>query len=347
MTQPIQRYALLASFFGLFMIGLSWVVDYSFFFIPSGLAISNTLVSWQPSGSYIAAFAVASVNSLAVGVLSIALCTVIGVAIGLIGVHRNPTVRLLYNFYIGAFRNVPILFVILLFYFIGIALPNPGRAIDVLGVAYLSNRGIALPSFAFGAAAGDPLPLALLGSALAALALPIKGGLRIALATVGLFAFAFLAVDVSTPVLGKFGFQGGLTVPVEFAVLTVALSIYYSVEIAEITRGSILSISTGLVDAAQALGLHAVDRFRLVLAPLAFRFGLPSALNTYVVVLKSTSLGVAIGYTELFSTARLSIASSGRVLESLALLGIYYLAICGTISLVANVVTQKLKTRNG
>lgn len=145
---------------------------------------------------------------------------------------------------------------------------------------------------------------------------------------------------------GEIWVHGGATVPIEFMVLTAALSIYYSVEIAEITRGSILSINKGVIDAAHALGLHAFDRFRFVVGPLALRFGLPSALNTHLVIIKATSLGVAIGYTELFSVSRLAMSSSGRILECLSLMGLYFLVICGSLSLVVNLVNDKLKYWN-
>ncbi|WP_448955254.1 hypothetical protein [Labrys neptuniae] len=345
MTDLVKKYVLVAAFVCLVVLALATAVDFSFFVLPSGLTISNTILPWQPSRSYLAAFAVAAGNSLAAGLISIVLCTILGVGIGLIGARNNPTIAFFYNLYVGAFRNVPILFVILLFYFVGIALPNPAKAPSLFGLVYFSNRGVVFPSIELSGWLSGYGGIALIGVAVAALVVPLRLGLRLLISLASLVLFMALALKFHAPAVGKFGFTSGMAVPVEFMVLTFALSIYYSVEIAEITRGAVLSISRGLVDAAHALGLHAVDRFRLVLAPLAFRFGLPSALNTYLVVLKATSLGVAIGYTELFSVARLSIASSGRVLECLALMGAYYLIMCGALSVAANLITEKLKQR--
>ncbi len=346
MTDLVKKYVLVAAFVGLVMLALATVVDFSFFVLPSGLTISNTILPWQPSRSYLAAFAVAAGNSLAVGLISIVLCTILGVGVGLLGARDNPTITFFYNLYVGAFRNVPILFVILLFYFVGIALPNPAKAPGVFGLVYFSNRGVVFPSVELNGWLSGHGGMALIGIAFAALLIPVRMSVRLLVSLGAVVSFVALGLTFHAPAVGKFGFTSGTAVPVEFMVLTLALSIYYSVEIAEITRGAVLSISRGLVDAAHALGLHAMDRFRLVLAPLAFRFGLPSALNTYLVVLKATSLGVAIGYTELFSVARLSMPSSGRVLECLTLLAVYYLLMCGALSVLANLITEKLKHRS-
>lgn len=342
-----KKYLIYAGYLALATVVLAASVDYSFYLAPSGLVIPSTVVPWDPANTYLAAFAVASGNSLAVGLISIALATVLGVLIGMIGVWNNPTATVLYRVYVGGFRNVPVLFVILLFYFIGIALPAPAKAPDLFGLVFVSNRGLVLPSVELGSGLGGTagyvsLALVALALLLAFLA-PVRKWQRLAAALLALIAAAVVGLDFHAPERGKFGFTSGSNLPLEFMALTAALSMYYAAEIAEITRGSILSINKGIIDASHALGLHAFDRFQRIVAPLALRFGLPSALNTYLVVLKATSLGVAIGYTELFSVARLSMSSSGRVLECLSLMGLYFLLMCGTLSFLVNRINEKLK----
>lgn len=341
-----KKYLIYAGYLALAALVLAASVDYSFYLAPSGLVISSTVVPWDPANTYLAAFAVASGNSLAVGLISIVLATVLGVLVGLVGLWNNPTAAVLYRLYVGGFRNVPVLFVILLFYFIGIALPGPAKAPDLFGQVFISNRGLVLPAVELASGLGGTagyVSLALVVLALLALFAPIRKRQRLSLVLPALIAAAFVGLDFHAPERGKFGFTGGSSLPLEFMALTAALSMYYAAEIAEITRGSILSINKGIIDASHALGLHAFDRFQRIVAPLALRFGLPSALNTYLVVLKATSLGVAIGYTELFSVARLSMSSSGRVLECLSLMGIYFLLMCGTLSFLVNRINEKLK----
>ncbi|WP_119258588.1 ABC transporter permease subunit [Shinella zoogloeoides] len=326
-------------------LGLVLSVEYGFYLSASGLTISSFVLPWDPSWSYLAAFAVAAVNSLAAGLIAILFSTLIGVGIGMLGTLPNPTARLICQLYVGAFRNVPVLFVILLFYFVGILLPSPAKASGLLELVFLSNRGFVLPEFHL----AGTTDLALAGLALAAglvlWRLPVPALTRLCGSVLAALVICWLCFDAEAPEQGKFGFRSGFEIPLEFLALTAALSFYYAAEIAEITRGAIGAVDKGIIEAARALGLHSFDRFRKITAPLALRFGLPAALNSYLVVMKATSLGVAIGYTELFSVARLSMSASGRIIECLSLMGLYFLLICGTLSLVVNYVNTRLRTQ--
>ncbi|RWB32249.1 MAG: hypothetical protein EOQ42_00895 [Mesorhizobium sp.] len=340
-----RRDVLVSIYIAVAIAALSLAVEYRFFLIPSGLNISNTLLPWNSSSSsYLRAFAVAAGNSLAAGITSIVFCTLIGVALGIVGFIPSKPVNTIYRLYLGAFRNIPALFVVMLFYFAGLALPRPADALGVLDVVYFSNRSVVFPNVTVGQV--GVLQITLLFAAAAAVVVPIKLWMRLAAAVGFVLTFVVLTFGAEPPVLGRFGFVSGIAMPIEFVALTIALSLYYSVEIAEVTRGSILSIDKGITDAGRALGLNASDRFRYILWPLALRFGLPSALNTYLVVLKATSLGVAIGFVELFAVTRLSIAASGRVIECLALLSLFYLTICWSFSLAANRLADRMKLPN-
>lgn len=336
-------YALLVLALGF---GLALSVDYRFYLSASGLTISSVVLPWDTSWSYLAAFAVAAVNSLAAGLIAILFSTLIGVGIGMLGTLPNPTARLICQLYVGAFRNVPVLFVILLFYFVGILLPSPAKAPDLLGLVFLSNRGLVLPELHLAGTTGLVWAGLVLVAAPVLWRLPVPALARLCGSVVAVLLICWLCFDAEAPEQGKFGFRSGFEIPLEFLALTAALSFYYAAEIAEITRGAIGAVGKGLIEAAHALGLHSFDRFRKITAPLALRFGLPAALNSYLVVMKATSLGVAIGYTELFSVARLSMSSSGRIVECLSLMGLYFLLICGTLSLVVNRINARLRTQD-
>lgn len=347
MSKPrFQRHQLIIASVPLLAgIWLGSSLDYAFYLSSSGLKISSAVLPWDPAWSFFTAFSVAAINSLAAGLIAILFSTVLGVAVGILGTLSDPSAVSVCRAYVGTFRNVPVLFVILLCYFVGILLPAPAKAPNLFGLVFLSNRGLVLPEMSI----VGPWGLALAGLALLVgllvwrLALPVAA--RIAGLIVALVLAIWLAVDAEAPVLSKFGFRSGFEVSLEFLALTIALSLYFAAEIAEITRGAILSVGKGLIEAADALGLRTFDRFRKITAPLALRFGLPSALNTYLVVMKATSLGVAIGYTEIFSVARVSMSTSGRIVECLILMALYFLLICGTLSLVVNRLNARLRTR--
>src|ERR671937_1653345 len=56
-------------------------------------------------------------------------------------------------------------------------------------------------------------------------------------------------------------------------------------------------------EAGRALGFGAVGTFAHVTFPIGARIALPSSINTYISVLKNTSLLTAVGYAELTNTA--------------------------------------------
>lgn len=326
-------------------IWLGSTLDYGFYLSTSGLKISSAVLPWDPAWSFLTAFSVAAINSLAAGLAAIVLSTVLGVAIGVLGTLSDTTAVAICRFYVGTFRNVPVLFVILLCYFVGILLPAPAKAPNLAGLVFLSNRGLVLPEMSLARPWGLGLAALALVAGLIIWRLTLPRAARVAGLIVAVILAVWLGIDAEAPQLSKFGFRSGVEIPLEFIALTTALSLYFAAEITEITRGAILSIGRGIIEAADALGLRAFDRFRKITAPLALRFGLPSALNTYLVIMKATSLGVAIGYMEIFSVARVSMSSSGRIVECLILMAFYFLLICGTLSLVVNYFNARLRTR--
>ncbi len=65
--------------------------------------------------------------------------------------------------------------------------------------------------------------------------------------------------------------------------------------IAEIVRGTLLSVSKGLKEAGLALGLPMWKVLAYVIGPIAFRRMIPPLGNQFIVSLKDTSLFIVIG----------------------------------------------------
>jgi polar amino acid transport system permease protein/polar amino acid transport system substrate-binding protein len=69
---------------------------------------------------------------------------------------------------------------------------------------------------------------------------------------------------------------------------------------------------------------------------------LPSSINTYISVLKNTSLLTAIGYAELTNTAYSLESVTFRSTEVYATLGVMYLVVVWTLSAVIRLVEARL-----
>ena len=72
------------------------------------------------------------------------------------------------------------------------------------------------------------------------------------------------------------------------------------------------------------------------------RLILPSLTNQYVQLMKATTIGIAIGFSDFFMIVSTSINQSGQTLELLAILMIGFLAINFTIALIMNTINRRI-----
>jgi glutamate transport system permease protein len=96
-----------------------------------------------------------------------------------------------------------------------------------------------------------------------------------------------------------------LGLPIFYGVVF-GLMIYNAAIIGEILRAGVVSLPKGQSEAAYALGLTRWQTMFTILLPQAIRRMLPSLVSQFVVLLKDTSLGFIIGYTELLRVIRLN-----------------------------------------
>ena len=124
------------------------------------------------------------------------------------------------------------------------------------------------------------------------------------------------------------------------ALPSAGLSFYIAAFIAEIIRGGLISVDAGQIEAANAIGLRRADLYRKVMVPQAMRVIVPPLAAQYVSLLKNSSLGVAVGYPDLFSVSNTALTYSGRTIEVLCIMAVIYLLMCLAIGAVANLVNR-------
>ena len=134
-----------------------------------------------------------------------------------------------------------------------------------------------------------------------------------------------------------FNFRGGVTLAPEFIALFLGLSLYIAAFIAEIVRSGIQSVSRGQIEAARSVGLGPGDLNRYVVLPQALRVIIPPAASQYVSLFKNSSLGVAIGYPELFNISNTVTTVSGQAIECVLIMAGVYLLISLVIAVLMNV----------
>ncbi len=113
--------------------------------------------------------------------------------------------------------------------------------------------------------------------------------------------------------------------------------------IAEIVRGSVVSVNKGLLEAGMSLG---ISRFQLIvhiIGPIAFRRMIPPLGNQFIISLKDTSLFIVIGVGELTRQGQEIMASNFRALEIWLAVAIMYLIMTTVLAMSLRHLERRMK----
>ena len=320
---------------------------------PAGFAISFSVIPTDLNSSIGRLIVAGMLNTLLASAIAIVLATFLGLVIGICRLSKNILVSGLAATYVETLRNVPLL-VQLLFWYVAILqlFPNVRQAISVFDLMFMSKRGANIPrpipgdDFGFVAIALLVGIVIAIGIARWARRRQAATGQQFPKGLVGLGVIIGLPLLVSLalgnpvtweiPELKGFNFQGGLVVQPELTALVLGLSAYTASYIAEIVRGGILAVSHGQTEAAYALGLKPGMNLRLVIIPQSLRIIVPPMTSQYLNVVKNTTLAGAIAYPDTFSIVGTSLNQTGRPVENIAIMMVFFLVISILISLFMN-----------
>ncbi|HEX2050174.1 MAG TPA: ABC transporter permease subunit [Actinomycetota bacterium] len=329
-------------------------IDLSFDFLDqrAGFGIGEG-ISYNPNQSFLKAFMVGVVNAIFVAIGGIVLATVVGVVMGVARLSPNWIMRKIAHVYVEIVRNIPPLVqIIFLYTAVILAIPAIGESISVGGIAFVSNRGGAIPWPRAGADIGAWLLFVAAGVVAAAFvwrwrtrvnedtgrpSYRVLGamGTVVAVALVG-YVVVGDAFTIDVPQLGERSYTGGLQMTPEFAGILLGLVIYTGAFIAEIVRGSIQAVPKGQKEAAQALGLRPGQQLRLVVLPQAMRIALPAINSQYLNLTKNTSLAFAIGFPEIINITQTITNQAGRFVQVFLMMVVAYLLLSLIISAAMN-----------
>lgn len=353
---------------GLVLIGFVWFmasnmlanqerlgVPMSFRFLdsPAGFQLSFATISVTLDSPISRILLVGALNTLFASAITAVMATILGVIIGISRLSGNFLISRLAGAYIEVLRNTPLLLQLVFWYAsVVAALPAVKSSLSLFNAIFLNKKGLYVPEPIFQPGAG--LVLAAFIVAVAATVVIRRWSIKRQEATgqrfpvlvtsvlllLGLPAIVSLAVgrpvEWEVPVLGGFNFNGGLAFQPEVVALIVGLGLNSSAFIAEIIRGGIIAVSHGQTEAALALGLKPRWTLRLVVIPQAQRIIIPPMVSQYLNVVKNSTLAGFIGYPDLFSVIGTSQNQTGRAVECITILMLFYLAVSLVISTVLN-----------
>ncbi|MEZ4503987.1 MAG: ABC transporter permease subunit [Dehalococcoidia bacterium] len=373
-SRRTQRFAIQAAFLAGFALVLVYLVarartlDLGLGFLesPAGFALANEwAVSHNPNASRLDAYVVGVWNTIRLVVVGIGAATVLGIVAGVARLSSNWLVARLATLYIESVRNTPLL-VQIIFWWLAVFLAMPAIADrrHVLELAYLSNRGLALPWFTGESLAllwFATLPVALLAGwwvrrtrvrtedMTGRSTYPNAAGLA---TVVGIAAVTFVAMGLplrpTVPEIVESGaailrYEGGVVVTPQFAAVLFALVVYTGSFIAEIVRASIQALPRGQTEAAMALGLNGYQRLTLVILPQALRTMIPPLTNQYLNLTKNSSLAIVVGYSELLFVGNVIINNAGHAVPMFILVILTYQVMSFVISGGMNFLNRRLQ----
>lgn len=129
--------------------------------------------------------------------------------------------------------------------------------------------------------------------------------------------------------------QLGINLPTLWK-LVVPLTIANSAVFAEIVRAGILSLPRGQREAALSLGMRPGQAMRHVVLPQAARNVAPSLVTQLVSLLKDTSLGYIVAFTELLYRGQVLASYLHLLIPTYVAVTVIYLVVNGSLSALAS-----------
>ena len=164
--------------------------------------------------------------------------------------------------------------------------------------------------------------------------------------TIVMFFIMGSPIALDYPELKGFNFRGGLQIGAPLIALWLALSVYTGAFIAENVRAGIQAISKGQTEAASSLGLRPKRVMNLVVLPQALRVIIPPLISQYLNITKNSSLAIAVGYADITATlGGITLNQTGRAIECVLLLMLFYLTISLSISAIMNVYNNSVSLK--
>ena len=347
-------------------------ISYEFLGSPAGYDINQTLIGYDSQSTNLRAAFVGIINTMLVAVLACTTATFFGVIAGVLRLSNNWLVRKLMAFYVEIFRNVPVLiWIIIIFTVLTAVLPGSRAYLGAepekelfLGYFAFTNRGVYAPAPIWNAGSGVVIAV-FIASIIGIFAyrryaknllyatgklLPTGWPTLVILIVPTVLAFFIMGqpigLDAPDPLANRFNLKGGIQIGAPLIALWFALSIYTGAFIAENVRAGIQAVSKGQTEAAAALGLRSGRIMNLVVLPQALRVIIPPLISNYLNITKNTSLAIAVGYADITATlGGITLNQTGRAIECVLLLMLFYLVISLGISMLMNVYNNAMKLK--
>ncbi|MBA4537263.1 amino acid ABC transporter permease [Bacillus aquiflavi] len=123
----------------------------------------------------------------------------------------------------------------------------------------------------------------------------------------------------------------------------IAFSINTSAYQAEIFRASINATNMAQIEAAYSVGMTTAQALRRIIIPQAFVTALPNLGNTFIGLIKATSLAFAVKVVEILALAKIIANDGYRFLEMYLVASIIYWIICLLFEVIFSIIEKRIR----
>lgn len=109
-----------------------------------------------------------------------------------------------------------------------------------------------------------------------------------------------------------------------FSAAVIGLTLHFAAYMAESIRAAIIGVDRSQMEASLSVGMTEWQAMRRIILPQATRVALPSLMNYFIDMIKSTSLAFTLGVAEIMAKAQMEAASSFRFFEAFLAVAIIY-----------------------
>lgn len=155
-----------------------------------------------------------------------------------------------------------------------------------------------------------------------------------------IYLFYFGSGLLLTPIANMFGVDGFVSLPGFLAGMG-AIGVVSGAYHAEVIRGAFHSVRAGELEAATAMGMPRLLKFRRITLPLVTRHALPGLGNVWQMVLKESALISVTGLVEIMRQAQIGSSFTRQPFTFYFAAGVLFL----TITFVSGLIFSRLENR--
>jgi len=127
---------------------------------------------------------------------------------------------------------------------------------------------------------------------------------------------------------GLYGWDINISKIPAIVFMYVCFSLNVGAYLSESIRAALLSVGKGQVEAAHSIGMTSWQTLRRIIIPQAAIVAVPNLGNTFIALLKDTSLAFAASVPEIIGQAKITAARTSNFFEAYIVAAIMYWIIC-------------------